>query len=235
MNADADPVPRQREPIINAPVLVIGMALLLVALHGWTTLGMSIEDQIRLQYDYALVPRRFWAEATAEEAYPNLLAALVTLVSTGFLHGGWLHVIVNAGMLLAFGTPIYRGLGRSWLKWLALYLGSVIGGSAMYLALTDVTNGAAVGASGGVCGLIAAAFLLDPYGRLQSPLSRSFVMMTLGFAAFNAVITFAGPTLLGMGIAWQAHVGGYIAGAVLMLLLAPRKSLAEPVESAPAA
>lgn len=232
---ETDAPARRRQPIINAPLLVIFMTLLIVGLHGATYL-LSDEQWVRLQYDYSLAPRRFWAAGmwgpgNDEHVYSSIPAALVTLVSTGFLHAGWFHVIVNALMLLAFGTPVARALGNNpggWLKWMVVYLGAVIGGSALYLALTDVTNGAAVGASGGTSGLIAAAFLLDPYGRLMSPLSRSFIMMTVAFAAINALITLAGPSLLGMGIAWQAHLGGYIAGAGLMLLLARRRPSEEP-------
>lgn len=214
----------RREPIFNAPVIVIGMALLLVALHGATYL-LDQRSFVELQYDYALVPRRFWAEGGTEHVYPSMFAGLVTLVSTGFLHADWVHVLVNSAMLLAFGTPVARAMGRGpmgWLKWMAVFLGAVIGGSAAYLAATDVTSGPAVGASGGTSGLVAAAFLLDAHGRVTSLLSRNFLAMTFAFALANAVLTFAAPYLMGMQIAWEAHAGGYVAGAVLMLVLGPR-------------
>lgn len=219
-----------REPLFNAPILVVGMSLLLVGLHAATYL---LEDRefIRLQYDFALVPRRFWAEGGSQDSYPDMLSGLVTLLTTGFLHTDWMHVIVNSLMLLAFGTPVFRalkqnsGAGAAWLKWAAVYFGSVVGGSIAYLAIADVTSPAAVGASGGTSGLIAAAFLLDPWGRLQSPLSRSFLTMTAAFVIANALLTVAGPYLIGMGIAWEAHAGGYIAGAALMVLLGRQKKV----------
>ncbi len=215
--------------MFNAPVLVVGMALLLVGLHAAYSF-LPFESQLRLQYDYALVPRRFWEDGVFAKGYPDIGAALLTLLTTGFLHADWFHVLVNAAMLLAFGTPVARALGGGaggWLRWLAVYFGSVIAGSATYLAINDVTAAAAVGASGGTSGLIAAAFLLNPYGRMTSPLSRGFLSMTLAFALVNLLLVFAGPMALGVGIAWEAHAGGYVAGALLMLALCRRKA---PVE-----
>lgn len=232
--SEPSPSPR-REPLFNAPLIVFGMALLLVGLHAAFTFS-PYETQVRIQYDYALVPRRFWEEGQFARGYPDIFTALLTLVTTGFLHADWIHVLVNSAMLLAFGTPVARALGnnpRGWLNWMIVYFGSVIGGSAAYLAINDVTAAMAVGASGGTSGLIAAAFLLDPRGRLMSPLSRGFVSMTIAFVAMNALITFAGPSLLGVGIAWEAHAGGYIAGALLMLALCRRSPV--PAEQGEAA
>jgi membrane associated rhomboid family serine protease len=202
--------------------------LLLVGLHAAFSFS-PYETQVRLQYDYALVPRRFWEEGQFARGYPDVFAALLTLVTTGFLHADWIHVLVNSAMLLAFGTPVARALGNDpagWLRWLAVYFGSVIGGSAAYLGVNDVTAAMAVGASGGASGLIAAAFLLDPLskdqGRMMSPLSRGFVSMTIAFAAMNLLLVLAGPAVFGVGIAWEAHAGGYLAGALLMLALGRR-------------
>ena len=71
-----------------------------------------------------------------------------------------MHVIVNAMMLLAFGTPVARAFGNTptgWGLWMIVFLGSIIAGSALYLGLATVQSYYAVGASGGTSGLIAAA------------------------------------------------------------------------------
>ena len=213
-----------RERIINAPTIVILMAGLLVALHGAFSFS-AYETQVNLQYDYALVPRRFWAESGSQDAYPSLAAGLLTLLSTGFLHVDWMHVIVNSAMLLAFGTPVARALGGGMGgagKWMLVYLGSVIAGSAAYLALNGVDAGTAVGASGGTSGLMAAALLVDPRGGLRSPFSREFLGFTAAFAVVNVILVLAGPSLLGSAISWEAHAGGYVAGGLLMLLTGRR-------------
>jgi membrane associated rhomboid family serine protease len=215
---------RKREPIFNAPLLVTLMAVLLVGLHAATAFS-SYDELILLQYEYALVPTRFWAEAGAQGAYPDVLSKLLTLASTSLLHADWMHVLVNSAMLLAFGTPVARALGSGaagWGKWMLVFVGSVVVGSLAYLLLNDHDATAAVGASGGTSGLVAAAFLLNSYGRVQSPLSRGFLTMTGAFVAMNALLTVMGPQLIGAQLAWQAHAGGYVAGALLMLALQPR-------------
>lgn len=214
-----------REPMFNAPLIVIGMALLLVALHGVVSLLLSDRQWVEVMFEYALVPRRFWADAASDFAYPGLGAKLLTLVSTAFLHGGWMHVLMNSGMLLAFGTPVARTFGHDLIgvgKWLALFLAAVVAGSLFYLVLRGEAGGMAVGASGGVSGFMAAAILIAPDGTVRSPLSRGFVTFTVIFGLANLALAFAAPMLLGAGLAWEAHAGGYLAGAIFMLLLGPR-------------
>jgi membrane associated rhomboid family serine protease len=94
--------------------------------------------------------------------------------------------------------------------------------------IQDAGAGAAVGASGGVSGLFAAAFLLDPFtGRRRQLWDRNFLVLTGVFIAINVLLVYAGPMLLGTGIAWEAHAGGYVAGALLMSIL-PLRGLPRP-------
>jgi membrane associated rhomboid family serine protease len=110
-----------------------------------------------------------------------------------------------------------------------VFLGSVIAGSALYLALATVDTAYAVGASGGTSGLMAAALLLDRWGGKRKLWSREFLGFTLAIGLANILLTLIAPYWLGMGIAWEAHVGGYMAGAILMALL-PTKGY-RPAES----
>lgn len=213
--------PRKHPPMFTAPPLVLVMALLLIGLYA-AYFFAPFPEQAATLYDYALAPERFWAPAGSPDVYPDAFSGLLTLVSTALLHGDWIHVLVNSLMLLSFGTPVARALGKGVTAaglWMVIFLGSVIAGSAFYLALSTVESYYVVGASGGTSGLIAAAFLLDPYGMKRKLWSREFLTVTAVFAALNAALTFVAPQLLGMGIAWEAHVGGYIAGALLMIVL----------------
>lgn len=216
--------PTRRQPILNAPLLVIIVAIVLVLLHAAFEFAPPIE-QLAISYDYALAPQRFWAPAGSPDVYPDAAAGLITLLSTGLLHADWLHVIVNSMMLLALGTPVARALGQNLAgaaAWMLLFVVSVLGGSALYLALANVDSPYVIGASGGVSGLFAAAFLLDPRGGKQKLWSRPFVGMTIAFAIANAALALVGPFMLGAGISWEAHAGGYIAGALMMALLPVR-------------
>ncbi|MEP7211160.1 MAG: rhomboid family intramembrane serine protease, partial [Alphaproteobacteria bacterium] len=225
---------RRSEPMFNAPPLVLGVAVGLVALHGLTYL-LSPDGQEKLIYDYALVPQRFFAPAGSPDAYPNLAAKLVTLVSTGLLHGGWMHVLVNSGMLLAFGAQVLHLLGsgvRGALLWFALLVVSTGAGSLAFLAFDHLLPSgarAAVGISGGVSGLMGAAFLvgLDGRGGLVSP---RFLTMTFAFLLANLLLGVGGSSIAGAGIAWQSHVGGYVAGAAMMALLQMSRRQPPPIE-----
>ena len=214
----------ERQPILNAPLLVIAIAVALVLLHAAFEFAAPIE-QLAITYDYALAPQRFWASAGSPDVYPDMAAGLITLLSTGLLHADWLHVIVNAMMLLALGTPVARALGqdlRGSAAWMLLLVVSTVGGSALYLVLANVDSAYAIGASGGVSGLFGAAFLLDPNGGKQKLWSRPFLGMTVAFALANALLALAGPLLVGSQISWEAHAGGYIAGALMLALLPVR-------------
>ncbi len=222
----AEPLSRQpdRQPIINAPLLVVLMSLLLVALHALVTFS-SNEVWQQVMWDYAVIPGRFWAPAGSPEVYPDHLSGFITLLSTGLLHADWMHVIVNSLMLLAFGTPVARALGRDargWAFWMLLFVGSVVGGSALYLILANVDSPFLVGASGGTSGLMAAAFLLDPWGGKRHLWAREFLVFSAVFALVNVLLVFAGPYIFGAGISWEAHLGGYAVGALLFSVLPVR-------------
>jgi membrane associated rhomboid family serine protease len=215
------PESEERIPFFRAPLIVVVVALVLVLLHLAFSLAPFPEQQATL-YDFALAPQRFWAQAGSVDVYPDHISGLLTLVSTALLHVDWTHVIFNSAMLLAFGTPVARTFGsgfRGWGLWMIVFLGSVVGGSALFLALATEATPYAIGASGGVSGLIAAALLLDPWGLKRALWSREFLLMTFGLLIANIVITLAAPMIFGMGIAWEAHAGGYITGALLMTVL----------------
>ncbi len=216
--------PTRPPPFFRAPTIVVVMAGVLLALHAAFVFS-PVSVQNAIDSSFALIPERFWAPAGSPAVYPDAASGLLTLLSAGLLHLDWFHVIVNALMLLAFGAPVARALGPGPLaagRWMLVFAGSVLGGSALYLALTDAGGPPMIGASGGVSGLAAAAFLLDGGGRKQALWSRPFLGMTVAFALANLLLAATGPFLLGSFIAWQAHAGGYVAGALLMALMPVR-------------
>ncbi len=214
----------KRQPILNAPLLVILMSGLLVALHALVTFS-PVQEQNQILENYAVIPGRFWAPAGSPYVYSDHLSGLITLVSTALLHVDWTHVMINSLMLLAFGTPVARAFGRDvfgWGLWMLLFVGSVVAGSALYLALADANGPILIGASGGTSGLMAAAFLLDPWGGKRPLWAREFVTFTAVFALINVLLVFVAPYALGMAVSWEAHLGGYVAGAILMAVLPVR-------------
>jgi membrane associated rhomboid family serine protease len=129
------------------------------------------------------------------------------LISNTFLHEpglsgiGPAHIIFNMWALIVVGPSLERLLGR--VRFLAVYLISGLAGSVLFYLLASPTN-SALGASGAIFGLFGAWFVVSRRLRLDS---RAIVFLIV----INLVISFA----FGSAIAWQAHVGGLVAGAAL--------------------
>ncbi len=222
--AHAETAASRPPPFFKAPLLVVVMGALLAVLHAAYAFAPPIE-QDAIAYNFALAPQRFWAPAGSQDVYPDALAGLLTLLSSALLHADWVHVAVNALMLIALGTPVLQALGRGVVGagyWMLLFVVSVIGGSALYLALADVNSAYLIGASGGTSGLFAAVFLIDPRGGKLPLWSRQFLAMTGAFTLVNVLLVLTGPFLFGAPVSWEAHAGGYIAGALMMSILPVR-------------
>lgn len=218
---NAVPTARTSLPPVSVQWLVWITAALLMLLHLAYTLA-PYDQQLEATWNFALMPQRFWAPAGSPDVYPDYLSGLFTLVSSALLHADWMHVIVNSAMLVWFGVPVARALGpgiAAWGYWMLLFVGSIIAGSVLYLALLDDQATYLIGASGGTSGLIAAALLLGDNGGKRALWSSGFLVPTAMFAAMNLLLVLAAPYALGMLVSWEAHAGGYIFGALLMAVL----------------
>lgn len=203
---------QKREPMFNAPVSMVILSALLVVLYFLYSI-QSYEVKQILLIDYALFPERFFAGANSQFAYDNALSKALPFIGHGLLHADWMHVGMNAAFALAFGSGVVKVFG--WWRTLLIYAGSQIGGAALYLIISQMGDGQtsiAVGASGAVSGLTGAVFLLMAKGRL---VSEQFVKLSGFFLVGNIALAFLGPALFGSAIAWEAHVGGYMVGAML--------------------
>lgn len=219
--------PTRQPPIINAPWPVAGFALVLVAAHLVISL-LPTRLQNAVFYFGALFPERFWASSGAPSVtglppYATASEALLPLVASAFIHADWMHVILNAAFLVALAKPLLELMRRIWpgrepgasILLLALFLFAQIVASLTFLSGSYPDGGPAVGASGGISGLLASVLLIRE-GPGRWLLSRRFLVASSLFVIANAVFAFIGPGLLGASIAWQAHVGGYLGGAVFM-------------------
>lgn len=131
------------------------------------------------------------------------------LLTSAFLHGGLLHLLLNMYALFMFGPPIEAALGR--LRFVALYLVSALGGSALSYAFA-APNQPSLGASGAVFGLLGAFLVVSRKQRRDTSAVLVLLAINLGYG------------FLVPRVDWRAHVGGLIAGALIALALvyAPR-------------
>lgn len=151
---------------------------------------------------------------------PNYAAQPWTMfVTYALLHAGILHLVGNMIMLLWIGPGLVARLGQ-W-GFMLLWVGASVGGGVVFVAMATSPT-PMVGASGAVFGLMGALVMLD---YVRTGQYAHAIAMTLGLAALNIVMLVVENGLL----AWQTHLGGYLFGCVIALMLKDRRC-AEPSE-----
>jgi membrane associated rhomboid family serine protease len=212
-----------RQPALRAPAVVLWLIALLLAAHaGRMALAPDVSDA--LVGTYAFIPVRYVLSGSFwDQAIPFL--------SYMALHGDWPHVLINCLWLLAFGPIVARRFGTP--LFLLFFLMCGLGAILAHLALNWGDANPVVGASGAISGLMAAGLRLLPgmfpwatpgETRMAPILSRQILTFSASWAVLNIVLGLVGGQFLGSegAIAWQAHLGGYLAG---MLLSGPFDSL----------
>lgn len=218
-----------REPVFNAPAAVLAVIGVLAAIH---VLLAILDDGWRVWSLFALAlnPIRF-----TDPGFPSPEGAQYwSLVTYMLLHGDWMHLVFNSLWLLVFGTPVARYMGS--LRFLLLSLAAGIAGAFASLALHWGEQVFVIGASGAVSGLLAAAIPIM-YGRrvmggarplsitefMTNPRALMFTAIWLALTLFSGAAGWTGNGFMAEGgIAWEAHVGGFIGGLLAFYALAPR-------------
>jgi len=147
-----------------------------------------------------------------------------TIFSSMFLHGGWLHLIGNMLYLWIFGNNIEDSVGH--FKFIVFYLLAGIAASLTHVVVDPRSAIPAVGASGAISGVLGAYLLLFPRARVLTIIPLWIFIRSIYLPAWVLLLfwfglqLFSGVASLGVGdqggVAWWAHVGGFILGAVLV-------------------
>lgn len=215
-----DSVKSQSFPIVNMTIIALN-----VLIYLWE---VSLEPYLlnQVYYTFGLVP----VEAlNAVFTGASLTPVLVSFVTSTFIHGGWLHVISNMLFLWVFGDNVEDRLGH--FKYLLFYLAAGIVGGMAHIISDPVSTVPVVGASGAVAGVLGAYIIAFPRSRILAlvPIIIIFTLMEIPAVVFIAIWfilqLFNGVASLGGTadtVAYWAHVGGFIMGAVLIKTMAPR-------------
>lgn len=191
------------------------MTLIIIAVNALCFLyEMAFPGYLRERFiqQYGLVP---------DQLHP------ITFITSMFLHGGWLHIIGNMWFLWVFGSHIEDALGSA--RFLIFYLLSGIASAIVQFSVNLGSPVPTIGASGAIAGVMGAFLVLYPRVRVVTLIFVFIFVTTVELpAAFMLIYWFALQLLSGLtsmasiaqaqGIAWFAHVGGFVAGALLAKL-----------------
>ncbi len=217
-----------RQPLINAPPVVLGLIGLLLLCHiVRIALPGNLPEAVLEQY--AFVPARYAYAASHGIAAADLPALIVPLLTYTLLHANFTHVGLNSLWLLVFGPVVARRLKATRFLLFVVFCG--VAAALLHLAVYWGSPVAVIGASGGISGLMGAGMRIL-YGRQVAPddslapvTSQPILMFSLVWIAVNVV---SGVLRLGVSgdvslVAWVAHLGGYFAGLFAITLFDPRR------------
>jgi membrane associated rhomboid family serine protease len=224
------PVERSRERIFNIPPVVAGLVAALTAIHLLMAFVLPMDESEALLDLFAFDPLRYGASGAGEALPGGMGADVWTFVTYAFFHLNLIHLGFNLIWLVAFGTPVARRFGAA--RFLAFFAFTAAAGAFAHLITHLGQNVPAIGASAAVLGMMAAAlrFVFEPNGPLgehaayevpAKPLiamlrDRRMILFVLAWFALNAVVALPQFAMPGVdaAVAWQAHVGGFVAGLV---------------------
>lgn len=220
-----DNVPRRHFPLITVLLIIVNTAVFLFEV----VIGSDAVE--KLTYLFGSVPARL----TAQWMNP---AVLLTLITSMYLHGGWTHLIGNMLYLRVFGHSIENDMGEG--RFLVFYTLCGVLAALVDTALAPNREIPGIGASGAIAGVLGAYLLLYPEARIKMlvpPLwfvtfkLRAFVVLIIWFLMqyLNGLASLNVRTRVG-GIAWWAHIGGFLGGMLLTPLFFWGKS--PPTDSA---
>lgn len=219
---------RDNIPSRRFPAMTVLLILLNVLVFLYET-SLTLPDREALIRTYGLVPRdllRIWSSFA-----PDVSGGYLPLLTAIFLHAGWLHLLGNMLFLWVFADNVEDLMGP-W-RFLTLYAGAGMVGNLAHAMANPASALPAVGASGAVAGVLGAYMISFPRARVLALVPVLFFLTTAEVpAVFFLALWFllqlvSGFASLGVptsgGVAWWAHIGGFLAGVILVGLLRERR------------
>ncbi len=191
------------EPIFNLPPVAQNLSLLLLGIH---IILFFLPNHMMMftVYNLSFIPARY------TEAMPFDIFAIISPITHMLLHGGWMHVLINVGMLMAFGSGVEKSLGSR--RMLIVFIVSGVVGAVTHFVFYYGENYSLIGASGGISGLFAAMLvMLDQQGGDK----KRLIIIAAVWVGISLLFGIIGMVGTKMDIAWTAHIGGFFAGLCL--------------------
>lgn len=205
--------PRRKFPIVTVSLIVINFIIFLYQI--------SLRNPTSFIYKYALIPNNLFKFGGSE---------YIKLITSMFLHGNFLHIIGNMLYLWVFGDNIENNLGS--FKYLIFYLLCGVSAELVHAIIYASSKVPTIGASGAIAGVLGAYFYLYPNAKVLAivPFIYFFTIMPVPAFIFLGIwfllqlipgFIYFGKA--GTGVAFWAHIGGFIAGILLIILFGGRR------------
>ncbi|HXW24099.1 MAG TPA: rhomboid family intramembrane serine protease [Xanthobacteraceae bacterium] len=239
------------EPVFNVPRVIAALLAVLILVHAVREFLLSDDENIEVVLLFAFIPVRYDPSVLAMGSLPGGFAAQVwSFVTYALIHGdvvhpgvdGLAHLGINGVWLLAFGSPIARRFGT--LRFLVFFAVTAAAGAAAHLATHLGDLHPVVGASAAISGCMAASMRFAfqrggplhllresdeaayrvPAAPLRSALrDRRILVFLVAWFGVNALFGVTAAPIIGasQAIAWQAHIGGFLAGLIAFAAFDP--------------
>jgi len=204
-----DTIRSRRFPLVNLMLIVANILAFLYELQ----LGPAALKQFI--FTWGLIPSRLLADPTN---------VWITIFSAMFLHGGWFHILSNMWVLYIFGDNVEAHLGG--MRYLIFYLLSGVAAGLLQTYVLSTSTEPMIGASGAIAGVLGAYLILYPGARIASLVPIFFIFTIIEVRAWFfllfwfALQLFSGWMAIqgggGSGIAWWAHIGGFLFGLIMV-------------------
>ena len=202
-------------PVVNITLIAINSFMFLVEI--W--LGPQLQQFIQV---FGVIPARYFELAQTDPG--NVIGRFLPIFTSMFLHGGWVHIIGNMWFLWIFGDNVEDRMGH--VRYLIFYLLSGIGAALFHIYMNPSSTVPTIGASGAISGVMGAYFLFFPASRIITLVPIFFFveiieLPALLFIGYWIILQFFGGAIAlsaahqAGGVAWWAHVGGFLTGMVL--------------------
>lgn len=223
-----DDIPSRTLPIVNISLIIINIFFFLIEVSMGERLATLFNN-------FGVVPAKFFASYYVVQdrvVYVGLADRVIPLFTSIFLHGGWFHLFGNMLYLWIFGDNVEDRMGH--LRYLLFYILCGFSANITHILFTPTSTIPSVGASGAIAGVLGAYLLLYPTARVVVLVVLFF---WIDFIALPAIIVlglwfvvqfFSGLASLGAqsastgGVAWWAHIGGFVAGMALLFVFKKR-------------
>ncbi len=211
-----DTIPARARPVVTYAIIAVNVFIFLLQLAQ----GPRLE---RFFYFYGLVPARYFVPQIA--AYFSASEQAFAWMSFMFLHGGFWHLLGNMWSLYIFGDNVEDHLGP--LRYAVFYLLCGLASGLCHLLLHRYSNIPTIGASGAIAGVMGAYFILFPRARVLTLIPILFIPYFIEIPAYFFLgawfvlqfLNAAGSGGGAGGVAWWAHIGGFVFGMLVLKIL----------------